>query len=98
MLNEHNSPAAPIQNNGATSLEELKKAFQSLSERDQQEVMEFMLLIAKRKYQYLDKNHIPRLVFAIQTHSRPRIRAELQYANEKLGAHYDMSQWEVSHG
>ncbi|MBK8455372.1 MAG: hypothetical protein IPL34_18985 [Thiofilum sp.] len=95
MLEQH-STAAPTQNTGATSLEELKQAFQSLNERDQQEVMEFVLLIAKRKYQHLDKNHIPRLVFAIQ-HNRQHIRAELQYANEKLGASYDLSQWEVSH-
>lgn len=96
MLEQH-STAAPIPNTGRPSLEELKRAFQSLTERDQQEVMEFVLLIAKRKYQHLDKNHIPRLVFAIQTHSRQHIRAELQYANEKLGAHYDLSQWEVCH-
>lgn len=93
MLEQHSIPA-PIPNKGA-SLSELKEAFQSLTDSEQQEVMALILLIAQRKYEHLDKNHIPRLVNAIRINNPQHIRAELQYANERLGTHYDLSQWEV---
>ena len=96
MPNQHTTPA-PIPNTGAPSQWELKEAFQSLTDSEQQEVMALILLIAQRKYQHLDQNHIPRLVNAIRINNPQHIRAELQYANEQLGTHYDLSHWEVCH-
>lgn len=79
------------------TLARLKREIKALSPDDQKQVLEFVIRVARHRFKHLDKNHITRLILAIQTHSKLLVQREMQYANEKLGAKYDLNQWEVSH-
>lgn len=79
------------------TLARLKQEIETLSPSDQIQVLECIIRIACHKFKPLDPNHIPRLIAAIQANSSVLVQREMQYANEKLGANYDLSTSGVNH-
>ena len=104
MLKEHNSTAAPIQNKGALipSLPQtLKIAIRELSEI--QDLVQ--LLVDSCRYSGVPEVQaagnvgylVTHRIAAIQANSSVLVQREMQYANETLGANYDLSTSGVNH-